>query len=266
MANKFGIREVCDVNFYKYVNGAVNFSGTPTFSIDSAKTSTIESTTTTVYAQGGKGNARRMSWEGERTLTFTVEDALFSKESLAALIGEDFDTNGKISIKDTSTAGTYGIKATTLIRKDDGTDEVATITIYKAKLQSNLNLPFSPTGDPMAFTFTFDAFPNEAGTFMDLECLNHFGGTTPTSTTETKVAIIKSGVAYTAKVTGSTNLELSAASSTGAVTLGTTQVKNSNNTQLTISATEFIVYGGTIVGQGDSTKIKAGTDTTWYVI
>ena len=262
MANKFGIREVCDVKFYKYSNGVP--SSTVSFEIDTAKTSTIETATTTVYAQGGRGNARRMSWEGERTLTFTVEDALFSKASLEALLGESFDTNGIIKIKDTTTAGTYRIVATTLIRNDEGEDEVATIIINKAKLQSNLNLPFSPTGDPMAFTFTFDAFPDDNGEFMSIQCVEHFGGSS-TTTSKTKVTIIHEHEKYTAEVTGSDNLNLSAASETGAVTLGTTQVKN-GTTQLTIGATEFIVYGGTIIGRGDSTKVKAGTDTTWHVV
>ena len=76
---QFGIREICDVVFkaknagnlgsFKYV------AGQPVLYIDSAKTSTMEGAATTVYAQGGKGNARLIAWEGERTLTFTVEDA-----------------------------------------------------------------------------------------------------------------------------------------------------------------------------------------------
>lgn len=153
---KYGIREVCNMNFYKYINGdCTNLS----FTIDSAKTSTLDSSTTTVYAQGGWGNARLMAWEGERTLIFTVEDALFTKASLAALFGENFSSTGSLSLKTTSTSGTYRITAETLVRDENGTDHAAIITIHKAKLQSNLNLPFSPTGDPMAFTFTFDAFP-----------------------------------------------------------------------------------------------------------
>jgi hypothetical protein len=61
--------------------------GQPVLYIDSAKTSTLEGAATTVYAQGGKGNARLIAWEGEKTLTFTVEDALLSPQSLALLSG-----------------------------------------------------------------------------------------------------------------------------------------------------------------------------------
>lgn len=55
--------------------------------IDTAKTSTMEGAATTVYAQGGKGNPRLIAWEGERTVTFTVEDALISPLSFAMLSG-----------------------------------------------------------------------------------------------------------------------------------------------------------------------------------
>ena len=55
--------------------------------IDTATTSSLEQATTTVYAQGGKGYARLISWEGEKTMTFTVTDALMSPMGLAVLTG-----------------------------------------------------------------------------------------------------------------------------------------------------------------------------------
>ena len=90
---KFGSREICDVVFKTTTDnqkiGAKTFAkaGTPCFMIDTAKTSSLEQATTTVYAQGGKGNNRLLSWEGEKTMTFTVEDALISPMGLAVLSG-----------------------------------------------------------------------------------------------------------------------------------------------------------------------------------
>lgn len=55
--------------------------------IDSAKTSTLEGAATTVYATGGRGNTRLITWEGEKTLTFTVEDALLSPLGFSILSG-----------------------------------------------------------------------------------------------------------------------------------------------------------------------------------
>ena len=90
---KFGVREICDVVFKTTANnqrvGKRTFAkaGMPAFMIDTARTSSLEQATTTVYAQGGKGYNRLIAWEGEKTMTFTVEDALISPVGLAVLTG-----------------------------------------------------------------------------------------------------------------------------------------------------------------------------------
>lgn len=88
---KFGVREICDVVFKAKANGTIGSMsyviGQPVLYIESAKTSTIEGAATTVYATGGRGNNRLISWEGEKTLTFTVEDALLSPIGFHILSG-----------------------------------------------------------------------------------------------------------------------------------------------------------------------------------
>ena len=96
---QFGIREICDVVFKAKTAGKMGtleyVPGQPVLYIDSAKTSTIEGASTTVYATGGKGNSRLISWEGEKTLTFTVEDAMLSELGFAILSGAQlFNANG----------------------------------------------------------------------------------------------------------------------------------------------------------------------------
>ena len=88
---KFGVRQIANVVF-KAKNlqkiGPYTFQkGQPVFYMDTAKTSTLEGAATTVYATGGRGNTRLIAWEGERTLTFNVVDALLSPISFAMLSG-----------------------------------------------------------------------------------------------------------------------------------------------------------------------------------
>lgn len=89
---KFGVRQIANVVF-RAANegqkiGAVTYhKGQPVFYLDTAKTSTMEGAATSVYATGGRGNTRLLSWEGEKTLTFTVEDALLSPISFSMLAG-----------------------------------------------------------------------------------------------------------------------------------------------------------------------------------
>ena len=89
--NRFGIREICDVVFKPLTSvdiGNQHFDAyQPVLYIDTAKTSSLEGAATTVYAQGGQGNPRLIGWDGEKTLTFTLEDALMSPISFSILSG-----------------------------------------------------------------------------------------------------------------------------------------------------------------------------------
>ena len=88
---KFGVREICDVVLKakaKQVIGNKTFAKhEPVIYFDTLKTSSMEGAATTVYATGGRGNSRLMAWEGERTVTFTMEDALISPEGFMILSG-----------------------------------------------------------------------------------------------------------------------------------------------------------------------------------
>lgn len=88
---KFGVREICDVvlkaKAAQKVGDKLFYKHEPVIYFDTLKTSTMEGAATTVYAQGGRGNARLMAWEGERTITFTMEDALISPAGFMILSG-----------------------------------------------------------------------------------------------------------------------------------------------------------------------------------
>lgn len=93
---RFGVREICDVAFRAKskmtLGGRTFYKNEPVIYFDSLKTSSLEGASTTVYATGGRGNTRLIAWEGERTLTFNMEDALISPESLAILSGAGLAT------------------------------------------------------------------------------------------------------------------------------------------------------------------------------
>lgn len=88
---KFGVREICDVVLKARapmkVGNKVFYANEPVLYFDTLKTSSLEGASTTVYAQGGRGNAHLVAWDGDRTLTFTMEDALISAEGFMILAG-----------------------------------------------------------------------------------------------------------------------------------------------------------------------------------
>lgn len=102
---KFGVREITDVVFRAKDEVTIGKSlfekGEPVIYFDSAKTSTMESASTTVYAQGGRGNSRLLAWEGDKTATFTFEDALISPMGFSILSGADLIESSDIVLHQT---------------------------------------------------------------------------------------------------------------------------------------------------------------------
>ena len=143
---KFGVREICDVVFKAKSAGKIGsmdvVAGQPVLYIDSAKTSTLEGAATAVYAQGGRGNARLISWEGEKTLTFTVEDALLSPIGFSILSGAGLLSNAAETVHVHTTAnahaGTDGkIDLTDVLGTDeeiDGTAPVFVMTMEEGSI------------------------------------------------------------------------------------------------------------------------------------
>ena len=134
---KFGVREICDVVFKAKsatkIGSMEVAAGQPVLYIDSAKTSTIEGAATTVYAQGGRGNARLIAWEGEKTLTFTVEDALLSPIGFSILSGAGLLKNetNTVHVHTTSNAyvGTDGVIDLTDVLGEDAIDKTAPVFV-----------------------------------------------------------------------------------------------------------------------------------------
>lgn len=159
---KFGVREICDVVFKAKADtkiGNTTFKkGQPVLYIDTAKTSTVEGAATTVYATGGKGNTRLIAWEGEKTLTFIVEDALLSPIGFAVLSGAGlFKGAGQeeVHVHMTSTAAvsaTGEIDLTDALETEEKIDKTAPVFAIEAEEDGSLtgtvisNLSVDETG------------------------------------------------------------------------------------------------------------------------
>lgn len=145
---KFGVREICDVVFKSKSNTTIGnmpvVAGQPVLYIDSAKTSTIEGAATTVYAQGGRGNARLIAWEGEKTLTFTVEDALLSPVGFSILSGAGLLKNEAetVHVHTTSNAfmGTDGVINLADVLGEDSIDDTAPVFVMETEEDGSLKV------------------------------------------------------------------------------------------------------------------------------
>lgn len=107
---KFGVRQCANIVFRAKQETRIGTNtfhvGQPVLYIDTATTSSMEQQSSSVYAQGGRGNARLIAWEGDKTLTFTVTDALISPVSLAMLSGSGLvkESNKSVHVHATTAA------------------------------------------------------------------------------------------------------------------------------------------------------------------
>lgn len=160
---RVGVREICDVVLKAKANqklGNLCFKpGMPVMYFETAKTSSLEGAATTVYATGGKGNSRLIAWEGEKTLTFTLEDALISPLGFAILSGAglaEASVEKPIKVHQTSDIIVDGEGFVTLT----GVKVDATADVYVMKLDGNgemIGLPIKATAEVTGNDTTIEA-------------------------------------------------------------------------------------------------------------
>lgn len=152
---KFGAREICNVvlkaKAAQRVGNKIFYKNEPVIYFDTLKTSSMEGAATTVYAQGGRGNARLVAWEGERTVTFTMEDALISPAGFMILSGAGLiDASEEKTIKVHTTEQTDAVVATMV-----GEDSVGDVTItldeapYTAEGEDFIYVMLTENGEPV---------------------------------------------------------------------------------------------------------------------
>ena len=104
---QYGLKEVANVTFYDIKTGM------PVLFLDTLKVSTIETTAENVEARGGWGNPALISWDYNKEVNVTLEDALFSAASLRTIMGAGIevataDTKTTIDINEELTIDSTG--------------------------------------------------------------------------------------------------------------------------------------------------------------
>lgn len=160
---KFGIKEVADVSFYKIENGVA--SGTASLTFNTLKVSNLEFTAEEAFARGGKGNPKLITWDYNREATLTLQDALLSMETLAAIFGDsDAKTTTTVEIGADTYPGYYKVTGWTYAKTTDGENKYFKFEIPKAKISSNVTLTMEAEGDPTVFDMTLTVLQNITGT------------------------------------------------------------------------------------------------------
>lgn len=142
---KFGIKEVANVTFEALEDNAKvgEKKGDIVLFLDTLKVSTIETTADSVSAQGGWSNPKLVTWDYNKDVNLTLEDALISMESLRFMLGgkkikeASGEEGGKVKIRLTeevvlvSDSGEGTVKLPTVKNHIDDKDYATQPTKYK---------------------------------------------------------------------------------------------------------------------------------------
>ncbi len=114
-------REVCDLIFYDYSTKK------PFLNLDYANVTTTELTGESVFAYGGKGHPKRVSFSGERGGTITIETQIQTVKLWQLITGGEISKSAKFVTRVEKVVGTGG-KTITL----DEAPIAGTVVVYKA--------------------------------------------------------------------------------------------------------------------------------------
>lgn len=89
--NRWAVREAAEVTFFDLVTEDAIVT------LKTLKMTEVQTSGETVYARGGRGNAKLVGFTSDREATVTVQDAIFDNLALAMLTGNDI-TEGSFEI------------------------------------------------------------------------------------------------------------------------------------------------------------------------
>ncbi len=165
---KFGIREVANVVFKKYVIIPGGYRYEPVCYFDSLRITTLETTIQTNHAVGGLGAPERISWESNKEVKYNIQDALISTQSLAMLSGSNYEKGidvdvdpDKITILSNKFGAYYRVEAEGLWRGGaDGFDIPVIYEFPKVRIIEEFTIKGEMDGDPSVFDFKIEVYPD----------------------------------------------------------------------------------------------------------
>ena len=134
-------REVCDLIFVDYATKK------PFLNLDFANVTTTELTGETVFAYGGRGHVKRVSFAGERGGTITIETQIQTVKLWQLITGGEVTKSAKFVTRVETTVGTGG----TAITLTD-TPVVGSVVVYKADDDCGTELACSAEGTAVTLT------------------------------------------------------------------------------------------------------------------
>lgn len=141
--NRFALRDAGACTFYR-----LDGDKEAIVTLNTLKTSGVETTAETVYSRGGQGNAKLVGFSSNREAKINLEDAIFDVEALAMITGNEIKRGAQIvDFKEILTVDSSN--EVTLSKKIEG----APISVHTLNDDGTLKESVSYTIDAQVMTF-----------------------------------------------------------------------------------------------------------------
>ena len=181
---KYGLKEVANVTFYDITTKK------PVLFLDTLKVSTIEQTAENVEARGGWGNPALITWDYNKEVNVTLEDALFSAASLKTIMGAGIEVtkagNAKVlDINENLTVNADGKVTLTYKPKtgekiyalDREANEYVEITVASGN-QATIKASIGKPGEAVQVFYKVEVEGEDSGSAVEITIgASQFGGT-----------------------------------------------------------------------------------------
>lgn len=143
--NRFAIKEAGIATFFNLSTGKA------VVTLDTLKTSGVETTGETVYARGGRGNAKLVGFSTNREARITLQDAIFDNAAIAMLTGNDLVAG--VKKVDRNEIGSVTSSKLTLAKTPQG----ALVSVFKLNADGTNGAEYTlgtPATNPTEYSIT----------------------------------------------------------------------------------------------------------------
>lgn len=157
-ANRWGL----NFNVYAYPKTE---SAQPLLTVDYINECSLDLSSGTVWATGGRSHANRVPFNDPMEGTFTISTQLMTSELLAMIAGKDMSSfsGNEVVFNNNDANKFYVIEGTTAWKDEDSTLYTETIKLYKASPEKAFNISYTGDGDPNSVDITFNLAEDSDG-------------------------------------------------------------------------------------------------------
>lgn len=134
----WAVREVALASFYDISTNKAKIQ------LSNLKTSGIENSAETVYAMGGRGNAKVLGFSGNRGGKISLQDCLFSNEVIAMMTGNGI-TSGVVNVYQREVLTVAANKVSIAFTPVDSTNGLVSVYVLNADGTHGTEITFVPT-------------------------------------------------------------------------------------------------------------------------